>query len=1007
MGELDQKNKGTIDGGREPASADVDAGPTNSPMTLFLSVTKGNVAAANALYRKFQQRRRAQAEAKAGSADSAPAAAGSADGILTPEWAQEPDQKTDDAFATDRATAAPTTVPSSKEPESAAAAPVEAVDSDTGKPAQEEKEAVPSSEGDAGKADAALAQAETTEHVSSAPAATAGESSDSGAGATDSEPKPTQAAELDDLFGALKVDAGNSGNEKAEAAVEQPADHSAEPVAEQADEKSAGDAAAPAAKPAVAADSAPPKSDEKKHSLGHKGAASKAAAGHKLKAIVTANASSLASAPAKPAADARANAGSAAAPPASGSSWDRFVYAIGVKESGNAAPDKDGVVGTDLRNASGVEGSYGRFQTVASSAIDMLEHDPDLRAKYGFSESEVADLKQKTAAVAQYYSALVGRSGSKGEAEQGRAQKALQWNAAEVELAKTDPERFIAKHRDAWTTSTGLGEGDLDRLIGSIEFRRLIREYRSSHAALVGDKNKKARMEAAHKFYDDNKAVFDRIQLGPGDLAAYMNKGKQGSVEGIMAENLAGFQMKAAGGRQGHLSKAINADGAVGFGKKEVEDVRKRVVAQAKRFKVELPKSDDELYMLCARMHNGGLSKEEIENPSLLEHDEYVSKVMAIYRGNVPPAKGGKGAGSAVAQHDNTKIAPGAGPAKEKAPSNVGSAKGPPEHHEKHDVERTIWETVTFWKSDRDIVAERLRERGVELAGRVGKGELKVEDAQKQIEEYDKSLEGEVTDLGQKAAAALAGAQVNKPADVAEEKSKEPAAKEQAAGGSKEAPAGEDVDRKKHVDEMLSAARLKDGDASWGQAGSIKDEKLSHPAFQSGEKKGGYAGNFKCNIFVGEFLYRSGFMTAGSDENHEPTVKYPDVNGMCDDIEAVAKGAKPLHGAQWFDVVQDPEHNAQSGDVVIVRGKFRQDGHGGMHVNSKTGMKEEGHGHIELLSDVIRDEGTGQLREVTAIGAGSEKAHEHQMSKSTTFNHMEKKHFVFNENVWILRPRLR
>ena len=106
----------------------------------------------------------------------------------------------------------------------------------------------------------------------------------------------------------------------------------------------------------------------------------------------------------------------------------------------------------------------------------MLEHDPELRAKYGFSESEVADLKGKTAAVSQYYSALVGRSGSKGEADQAHAQKALKWNAAEVELAKTDPEQFIAKHRDAWTAATGLGEGDLDRLIGTIEFRRLIRD---------------------------------------------------------------------------------------------------------------------------------------------------------------------------------------------------------------------------------------------------------------------------------------------------------------------------------------------------------------------------------------------------------------------------------------------------------------------------------------------------------------------------------------------------
>ena len=176
---------------------------------MFLSVTKGNVAAANVLYRRFQQRRRAQAgaarDAKAATTDAAPAAAkGSDDGVLTPDWAQETDEKTDDVFATDRATAAPTTVPSSKEPESAATAPAEAAESPAGKSQQEEKDSVPIAEGDPGKADVALAQAETTEHVSSAPAAKASAAADSGAGASEAEPKPTQAAELDDLFGALK-----------------------------------------------------------------------------------------------------------------------------------------------------------------------------------------------------------------------------------------------------------------------------------------------------------------------------------------------------------------------------------------------------------------------------------------------------------------------------------------------------------------------------------------------------------------------------------------------------------------------------------------------------------------------------------------------------------------------------------------------------------------------------------------------------------------------------------
>lgn len=206
-------------------------------------------------------------------------------------------------------------------------------------------------------------------------------------------------------------------------------------------------------------------------------------------------------------------------------------------------------------------------------------------------------------------------------------------------------------------------------------------------------------------------------------------------------------------------------------------------------------------------------------------------------------------------------------------------------------------------------------------------------------------------------------------------------------------------DPKQLLDESRKLMGDKDAAKSWGTDGSVKDEGLQHPAFVGNAAKNGYEGSFKCNIFVGEALFRSGFMSPGSDEDHQPTHHYSDVNEIVSDIEAVASGGKSKHGAQWFDVVD--KKDAQPGDILVIRGKYREDVHPFMDSG------DENHGHIEILSDVEREDGAGQIRHIKTIGAGSKTAHETSHDGRTTFGHEKKGDYNFNEHTWVIRPRLR
>jgi hypothetical protein len=227
------------------------------------------------------------------------------------------------------------------------------------------------------------------------------------------------------------------------------------------------------------------------------------------------------------------------------------------------------------------------------------------------------------------------------------------------------------------------------------------------------------------------------------------------------------------------------------------------------------------------------------------------------------------------------------------------------------------------------------------------------------------------------------------------------APKEQKADASKAdtADKGEGGDPKALLETSRSLMGTGGTASNWGTDGSLKDEGLEHPAFAGSAKKGGYKGSFKCNIFVGEALFRSGYMSPGSGEDHQPTHHYQDVNEIAADIETVAAGGKPASGAQWFDVVDKKE--ARPGDIVVIRGKWRND------IHRLTPDGDENHGHIEILSEVERDDGNGQIRHIKTIGAGSSMAHETSHDGRTTFGKEKKGEYDFDDHTWVIRPRIR
>jgi hypothetical protein len=174
----------------------------------------------------------------------------------------------------------------------------------------------------------------------------------------------------------------------------------------------------------------------------------------------------------------------------------------------------------------------------------------------------------------------------------------------------------------------------------------------------------------------------------------------------------------------------------------------------------------------------------------------------------------------------------------------------------------------------------------------------------------------------------------------------------------------------------------------WGQKSSLAGVSLVNPRFIRADFKG----EPKCNIFVGEMLYRAGFIAPGTPAPGQSAARYPNVNEMVGGATRVARGEPwdPIDGAQWFDVVHTDE--AEPGDLVLISAKHRHD-------------LESEHGHVEIISNVVYD-ASGGMKEVGTVGAKSSGVR-YSPLPGRMFGKTKDGNYQFSQYAMVVRPRLR
>lgn len=299
--------------------------------------------------------------------------------------------------------------------------------------------------------------------------------------------------------------------------------------------------------------------------------------------------------------------------------YSRFVYAIGMNESGWKHGKKDAkgeeIIDAGTTNTAGTSASYGRFQSTAGAALDVLRKYPDVAQKFGFTKDELKQLNKQVNSTTNYWNLIINGKLSVG------------FTASDIALAK-QPAQFKAKWGARWTEDTGMGVGDLDRMLASAELQAIIHQY-APPGKKISDKTKRA--QVAKEIFEKNPELFARLKgMQPKDLTGYLR-------QEMFAENLAGFQMKAVGGEGSHVYEAINKNAGLDFGLAELRSVREAVEHKAKAgFKSgPIPiQNDEHRYMLCARAHNKGLGRvteTHFRDPNSLLADSYVKKMLGYY----------------------------------------------------------------------------------------------------------------------------------------------------------------------------------------------------------------------------------------------------------------------------------------------------------------------------------------------------------------------------------------
>jgi hypothetical protein len=173
----------------------------------------------------------------------------------------------------------------------------------------------------------------------------------------------------------------------------------------------------------------------------------------------------------------------------------------------------------------------------------------------------------------------------------------------------------------------------------------------------------------------------------------------------------------------------------------------------------------------------------------------------------------------------------------------------------------------------------------------------------------------------------------------------------------------------------------------WGQRESLAGADLANPKLSPFD----FRDQPKCNIFIGEMLFRSGFIPPGTPVPGQARAAYPSVNQMVARAQRLARGDRWDFGdgAQWFDLV--PRDRAEPGDLVLIAARDRGDG-----------LSTE-HGHVEIIRDIVYDHGT--VKSVSTVGARSRGAL--STAAGRVFGSQQGGGFQFNEFAMLVRPRMR
>lgn len=175
----------------------------------------------------------------------------------------------------------------------------------------------------------------------------------------------------------------------------------------------------------------------------------------------------------------------------------------------------------------------------------------------------------------------------------------------------------------------------------------------------------------------------------------------------------------------------------------------------------------------------------------------------------------------------------------------------------------------------------------------------------------------------------------------------------------------------------------------WAQRESLASAELVNPQLNVDD----FVGQPKCNIFIGEMLYRAGFVPPATPAAGQRVVPYPSVNQMVATARRLSTGGTWEHadGVQWFDVVA--QARAQPGDLVLIAAKDRGD-----HLATE-------HGHVEIINRVTSADGV--ITSLGTVGARSRGVKLSPTAGRVFGDVLEGGSYLLSDQAVIVRPRMR